>query len=213
MKPRYLLVGCGESRARLIDPQPYLARGVYQARKGFEDGELYTLDLEEAFEPDLICDLERRCPSGRWLIRDWRHRASELVMEVEELKDDSFDEIHAYEVLEHLGRQGDVGSFFLSFFPFWLALKPNGLLCGTCPSLSSPWLWGDPGHRRAITQGSLPFLDRTFYPGPPSSDYRRVNPCDFRTRWVHDDGSRLCFVLEAVKPKRPVPPLNRPARS
>jgi hypothetical protein len=210
-KPCYLLVGCGESRVRRIDPRPMLRRGVYQARPAFDDGELYTLDAEAAFEPDLLADLEDLADSGRWRIRLSRERAEHLVyasLNDPQLADDVFDEIHAYEVLEHLGRQGDIESFFDSFYPFWLALKPDGLLCGTCPSLSSVWLWSDPGHRRAITLGALRFLDRTFYPGPPSSDYRRVSLCDFRLLWVNDDGQTFSFVLQAVKPIRPVPPLT-----
>lgn len=203
---RYLLIGCGEDRRRLVDPAPHMKRGVYQARHGFEDGELYTLDSEPAFRPDLIANLESNS-GGRW----WVSQANDFgqhcltpsgIGTSGRMLDNLFSEIHAYEVLEHLGRQGEVETFFASFLPIWHALEPDGLLCATCPSLESPWLWADPGHRRAIAAGSLYFLDRTHYPGPPSSDYRWINPCDFRVIWHHDDSQRLAFVLQAVKPAR-----------
>ena len=38
-------------------------------------------------------------------------------------KDQEFDEIHAYEVLEHLGQQGDYKLFFAQFSEFW-RLRP-----------------------------------------------------------------------------------------
>ena len=33
--------------------------------------------------------------------------------------DNAFDEVHAYEVLEHLGTQGDYRSFFAHFYEIW----------------------------------------------------------------------------------------------
>lgn len=119
--------------------------------------------------------------------------------------DDSFDEIHAYEVLEHLGSQGDFKSFFDQFYELWRILKPGGFLVGTVPSAESPWVWSDPGHRRMITLGSLTFLSQASYRdqiGRTSmSDYRDFWKGDFELVSVDDDPEKktLGFGLKAVK--------------
>ena len=48
---------------------------------------------------------------------------------------DTFDEIHAYEVLEHVGKQGDYIFFFAQFSDLYRILKPNGLLVAMSPSI------------------------------------------------------------------------------
>ena len=97
-------------------------------------------------------------------------------------EDDTFNEIHAYEVLEHTGQQGDFRFFFAQFSEFWRILKPGGALIGTSPSLDSPWLWGDPGHTRVICQQSFVFLDQQQYDqqiGQTSmTDYRHLYRAD-----------------------------------
>src|SRR3546814_2447416 len=42
------------------------------------------------------------------------------------VESDVFDEVHAYEVLEHLGSQGDFRSFFAHFGEIYRALKVGG---------------------------------------------------------------------------------------
>lgn len=203
---RYLLIGCGTSRERRIDSEgPHPFRLGIPRRRDFSDGELYTLDASRRVEPDLIADLDRPEPDGWWIAEaSSRAKKTLLSRSGRKIKPDTFDEVHAYEVLEHLGTQGDVASFFESFHPIWLVLKDGGLLCATVPSLASPWLWSDPGHRRVISAGSLGFLSREYYPGPPSSDYREVNPCDFELVTFYDDGANLKFILRAMKPAREV---------
>ena len=100
---------------------------------------LTTLDIDPACNPDVVHDLN--------------------ILPYP-FADDTFDEIHLYECLEHCGRQGDYHFFFLQFYEFWRILKPDGLLVATVPMWDSPWAWGDPGHTRVITEGSLFFLDR-----------------------------------------------------
>lgn len=53
--------------------------------------------------------------------------------------DNTFDEIHAYEVLKHTAKQGDYKFFFAQFSEFWRILKPKGVFIGTCPMPNSPW--------------------------------------------------------------------------
>src|SRR6201999_3094313 len=59
-------------------------------------------------------------------------------------KDDEFDEIHAYDVLEHCGRQGDWRYFFAQWSEFHRILKLKGLFFGICPTPEGIWAWGDP---------------------------------------------------------------------
>ena len=117
--------------------------------------------------------------------------------------DDEFDEVHAYEVLEHCGHQGDWRFFFLQFEEFWRILKPGGYFCATVPMWHSPWAWGDPGHTRIITAGTLAFLDQTEYDKQvgetPMSDYRGWYKADFEQFGVQESEHTLGFVLRARK--------------
>jgi predicted SAM-dependent methyltransferase len=91
--------------------------------------ELITLDVDPATGCDIVHDLN--------------------VLPYP-FQDNTFTEIHAYEVLEHTGRQGDWQFFFDQFYQFWRLLKPDGYLIGTVPMWDSPWAWGDPQHTRVI---------------------------------------------------------------
>jgi len=119
---------------------------------------------------------------------------------------DTFDEIHAYEVLEHVGRQGDWRFFLDQFADFWRILKPDGRLFGTTPHPSSPWAWGDPGHTRVIPPESLVFLNQREYAQvgtTPMTDYRFCYRADFEPEHLHvNEAGQTEFVLRAVKPSR-----------
>lgn len=116
--------------------------------------------------------------------------------------DESFDEIHAYEVLEHCGQQGDWRLFFAQFSEFYRILKPGGYFMATVPAWDSPWAWGDPSHTRVITAGSLSYLDQDHYQqvGKTStSDFRDVWKGNFQTTGVQESEHQLGFVLKAIK--------------
>jgi SAM-dependent methyltransferase len=119
------------------------------------------------------------------------------------LEDDSFDEVHAYCVLEHLGQQGDYKSFFRHFHEIWRVLKHGGKLFGFCPSYKSQWAWGDPSHTRVITPGSMMFLDQSQYEQQigttAMTDFRWLWKGDLRADHLEDDGERFTFILRAVK--------------
>src|SRR5215831_67169 len=71
-------------------------------RPGHEEWrELVTLDINPDHKPNVLHDLEN------------------LPLP---FADDHFDEIHAYEVLEHVGKQGDYRFFFRQFEDFWRIL-------------------------------------------------------------------------------------------
>jgi hypothetical protein len=115
-----------------------------------------------------------------------------------------FEEVHAYHVLEHCGRQGDWKFFFAQWSEFWKITKPGGLFCGIVPHYSSPWAWGDPSHTRIIAIESLVFLDQSSY-----ADCGKTSMTDFRpyykASWkllyqqLTDDLQQM-FVLQAMKP-------------
>lgn len=138
---------------------------------------LVTLDCDAAVEPDVVHDLDA-LPYP--------------------FPDGEFDEIHAYEVLEHCGRQGDWRYFFAQFAEFYRILKPGGHFCATVPMWDSPWAWGDPGHTRVIPKEALIFLNREEYAQlgrTAMTDYRAALACDFETLGVSESGHMLGFVL------------------
>lgn len=173
-----LLLGCGNSRQKRIAPS---------VESGPAFHELTTVDMDAGCKPDVLLNLNRQF---------WHPQ----------LADNAYDEVHAYEVLEHLGSQGDYIAFFNTFFNIWSTLKDGGYLCGSCPSMRSRWAWGDPGHTRIIAPESLTFLDRTEYTKQVGStamtDYRWCWAGDFELTGYKDDGDSFTFILKAHKPIR-----------
>jgi SAM-dependent methyltransferase len=118
--------------------------------------------------------------------------------------DNQFREIHAYEVLEHCGKQGDWKFFFDQFTEFWRILQPGGFLVASCPMWDSPWAWGDPGHTRMICKESLIFLSQEGY-----EQVGRTAMTDYRPWWKgnfsvvgineNNEAGTFGFVLKAVK--------------
>jgi len=146
---------------------------------------LTTLDINPDHKPDVVWDL------------------TQMPLPFE---DESFDEIHAYEVLEHIGSQGDYKFFFAQFSDFWRLLKPDGFLCGTVPAPTSEWVWGDPSHTRMLHPNNFGYLDQTAYDKvgtSPISDFRYIYKADFKIVHLHiDQGKTLQFALQAIKPSR-----------
>lgn len=147
--------------------------------------ELVTLDINPDHKPDVVHDLTvRPLPFAN----------------------DTFDEIHFYEVLEHLGQQGDYRAFFDEWSEWWRILKPGGVVCGTSPAAASPWAWGDPGHTRLVTPESFVFLRQPNYEAQVGrtamTDYRFCYRADFEPEMLRVDGPQFLFALRAVKPSR-----------
>ena len=170
-----LLIGCGSARDKRL---------TCDGSQGWAN--LTTLDYNADHKPDVVWDLT--CPEvlpDQWV--------------------NEFDEIHAYEVLEHLGTQGDYRLFFRQFEAFWRALKPDGHLLATVPSRHSVWAWGDPSHTRIVQPEQLIFLRQTSYEdvGKTSiSDFRNIYKADFEIIFVDDDKETVRFILKAIKPAR-----------
>jgi len=147
-----------------------------------EWGDLVTLDFDPNAKPDVLHDLAER---------PWP------------FPDDDFDEVHAYEVLEHLGRQGDWRGFFDDFAEIHRILKPGGVLFASSPAQGSQWVWGDPGHTREISAGSIVFLSQKAYAmqvgETAMTDYRHYWKRDFDIAMSEErDGSHF-YALRAVK--------------
>jgi cyclopropane fatty-acyl-phospholipid synthase-like methyltransferase len=150
---------------------------------------LVTMDFNGDHKPDVIHDI------------------SKLPLPFE---DDTFDEIHAYEVLEHVGSLGDWRFFFDQWSDFWRVLKPGGRFLGHSPHHASPWAFGDPGHTRVITLESFSFLHQPAYTNQVGktamTDYRFCYEADFDVCHSEESDGHIFFILQAVKPSRIVRP-------
>ena len=196
---RELLVGCGHDRNKRIDPRLCVKGLNVPPEDRYQWHTLETIDYEPSCNPSVVWDLNRVPWSVPSTDDDELH---------ENLRTSWYDEVHAYEVLEHLGRQGDYRAFFQTFTEIWRLLKPNGLLAATVPSRYSEWAWGDPGHTRMIPPCMLVFLNQEAYRDQQGktmmSDYRRHFCGDFNVLHSSDDHKSHIFVLQAIKPARGV---------
>ena len=145
---------------------------------------LVTLDFNGDHNPDVVHDLN---------VFPWP------------FADNTFDEVHAYEVMEHLVQQGDFKRFFQDFSEIWRVLKPGGLFCGTSPAWNSPWAWGDPGHTRIISRECLIYLDQMEYSQigrTPMTDYRFCYSADLECVASEIENGTYLYGLKAHKPAR-----------
>jgi SAM-dependent methyltransferase len=178
---RELLLGCGsnwEKRVKLDGTTP----DTFQ--------NLTTLDYNPSHEPHIGFD-----------INDAFQRRELLPFASE-----SFDEIHAYEVLEHLGSQGDYRFFFHEFEEYWRILKPGGFFCATVPTPISEWAFGDPSHTRIFHPYWITFLDQDSYAQvgkTAMSDFRHIYSANFKliTHDVTEDENTYIFVLQKKERK------------
>jgi len=174
---KQLLLGSGNSRRGF---EPVGNKFIYRDNRPWYD--LTTLDIDPSTDPDYIYDLNN-IPLP--------------------FPDNSFDEIHAYDVLEHVGRQGDWRFFFAQFLDFWRILKPGGRLFAICPTPSGVWAWADPGHSRVIARESLVFLSQKSYTrqigSTPMTDYRHIYSGDFEVEDVGGNDAIHWFILRCLK--------------
>lgn len=168
-----LLLGCGNSRKKQI---------TFKEIPSEWSKDLITLDWDESCEPKVVHDLNQ-------IPYPFDHNM--------------FDEIHAYEVLEHCGQQGDYRFFFDQFSELHRILKPGGYLIGTCPNWDGPWAWSDPGHTRIISPHMLKFLSQAEYEkqvgNTAITDYRFCYQADFEMYAMKEEEHNFGFVLRCIK--------------
>lgn len=210
-----LLIGCGSRRTKdlWLGDIPWITDDDHKGWIPEYATELVlsrfcnvtTLDMEENHSPDILCDL-RHLP---FMPIDYTGEFEWWMNQEGCIANNLFDEIHAYEVLEHIGTQGDYQHFFGEFEELWRILKPGGFLFATCPAWWSIWAWGDPGHTRVISDASLVFLDQSQYTNQVGktamSDYRAYYKGNFQTvmaRYTAPYGNpdaNFQFILRAIK--------------
>lgn len=154
-------------------------RKVITTDGDYEYKNAVTVDINPEVKPDVVHDLNSLpLPFGS----------------------EEFDEIHAYEVLEHLGRQGDYEGFFREFGEYWRVLKPGGYLVGSCPKWDSIWAWGDPSHTRVLSNATFVFLDQDQYKAQegktPMTDFRYLWNKSFQLVFSDVQGDQWFFILE-----------------
>ena len=89
--------------------------------------------------------------------------------------DETFDELAAYDVLEHIGRLGDWRGWFDEMAEYHRLLKPGGIFGIIVPIGTDAF--ADPGHTRFFSGNWFLFLNQKFYQeqldaGLPFTDYR-----------------------------------------
>jgi SAM-dependent methyltransferase len=152
---------------------------------------------EEAWAGELVTvDMNPNC--GATLVWDLEQRPLPFA-------DAEFDEIHAYDCLEHWGKQGDWRAWFDEMAEYHRLLKPGGKFAAAVPIGGDHF--ADPGHTRFFASNHFLFLSQKFYDqqiaaGRPITDYRWYWKLDFDI--VHLDAGRepvhhLAVILQ--KPK------------
>lgn len=132
-----LLLGSGKNPIRNIR--------YNEQEENFSDNDsIISIDMDPSSSPDFLMDLNKVLPNKK------------LPFE-----DNSFDEIHAYNILEHLGVQGDWKGYFKEFTEYHRILKNNGQFFILVPVGQDAL--ADPGHSRFFHKNHFGFLNQKFY--------------------------------------------------
>ena len=179
---KILLLGCGHKKR----PEYTNIDGMFVPIAGdhknhYDKDDVVRLDINPDCNPDVLWDLNNR----------------PLPFE-----DGEFDEIHAYEVMEHVGRQGDFVGYFSEMMEYARILKDGGTILGCVPRWDRVWAWGDPGHCKIITSGTLLYLDSVRYENEIGrshiTDYRRYLTHNLRLLAEMKNDYSLYFLLKKV---------------
>lgn len=167
-----LLLGCGNSRLKKVRPN------------GNEKwtGKLVTMDMDPNCGADYVFDLELGVPS----------QLNPLGVNQFPFPANHFDELAAYDVLEHFGAQGDWRAWFRFMAECHRILKPNGYF-GIIVPVNADAL-ADPGHTRFFHENHFGFLNQKFYEknlaaGAQFTDYRWYWKLNFEIDYMERQGN------------------------
>lgn len=176
---RSLLIGCGNSREKKV----FLKSQEWA-------GKLTTVDMNPDCGADIVMDLTRifnsvhpeQCTLGRQL----------------PFEEETFDEIGAYDCLEHWGNQGDWRSWFAEMAEYHRVLKPGGTM-GIIVPVGEDAL-ADPGHTRFFGMNHFRMLSQQWYhdalaKGMQVTDYRWYWRENFDVLYLQEIGGHHIAVL------------------
>ena len=176
-KPKALILGAGKSRDKRIKFEGSKDVGKGSPDNDFSKYDVITHDIQG--HQDVIHDLEE-------FPYPWA--------------DEEFDEVHAYEVLEHTGAIGDGEFFFGQMNELWRILKEGGYLMITVPTWDSLEMWAIPDHKRPLPPQIFNFCNRKYveknYKRPMHGDYREwLGPMNFEIVGVEEETQHCGIVL------------------
>ena len=169
---QYLILGSGTHLSKRIYLEPGSPEREFQ-------GEITTVDY---LGGDIKADLNE-------LPYDWA-------------ADESFDEIHAYEILEHTGSQGDGEFFFGQFNEFHRILRPDGLMMISVPMWNHQGALGVPDHKRVMPLSVFLFLEERYYDNvgkPGYGDYRPFIKGYWKCEGAEEGEHTLMLALRCLK--------------
>ena len=152
---------------------------------------VWLVDAPEWSKPLVTLDMGSEC--GADVVWDLEHRPLPF-------KDEEFDELAAYDVIEHIGKQGDWRGWFDEFSEYWRILKPGGVFGIIVPIGDDAF--ADPGHTRFIQKNHFGFLNQNFYKaniaaGHPVTDYRWYWKKNFNIAYMEEqEGHHIAVMLQ-----------------
>lgn len=178
LKHKVLLLGCGNCKIRKLIPNG--------KDMNFKDSEVTRIDIDPDCNPDILMSL------------DGLGKRSFLFKKRLPFPDNYFDEIAAYDSLEHFGKQGDWKGFFLEFGEYHRVLKKGGEFCCLVPINEDAY--ADPGHVRFFGSNHFGFLNQEFYKvnlenGTSITDYRHFWKKNFDIRELVKKDNHIAAVL------------------
>lgn len=144
-------------RSLLIGCGTNHTKQLMYAGKSEWTGALTTMDMNPNCGADIVWDMEvRPLPFNT----------------------DTFDEIGAYNCMEHWGKQGDWRGWFDEMAEYHRILKPGGIM-GILVPIGQDAL-ADPGHTRFFQSNYFGFLSQAFY---EQNEVKKTCFTDYRWYW------------------------------